>query len=360
MERFQDMIGDPLMYHVIIAAVIVVAAYMLTRFAKALLRFISRKIIAKTGTDLDDRILAVVLAHVKPVMIVIGFRVAVTEVRKGITESDVGIGQMLDYSESILYIILVVLAIKIISGVLSEIINWYLDAMATDGSANLKLTLGPLTNKALNVVIGLIAVMIILDHFGINIGSLIVSLGVGSLAVALAAQDTLANMIAGFVILVDRPFRVGHRIELDGGQVGDVQEIGLRSTKLLNFDNNLIIIPNSDLVKGKIINHAYPFHQTRLVLNVGVAYGTDPAKVRRILLDLVANHPDVLRDPPPEVLFTAMNDSSIEFSMMARVNDFTKRFGAEALLREQAYLAFAKEGIEIPFPQRVVHMKSDS
>lgn len=360
MERFQDMIGNPLMYHLIIAAIIVVAAYMLTRVVKAILRFVGRKIIAKTETDLDDRILAVVLAHVKPVMIVVGFRVAVTEIRKGITASDVGLAQVLDYSESILYIILVVLAIKIISGILSEIINWYLDAMTTDGAATLKLTLGPLTNKALNVVIGLIAIIIILDHFGINIGSLLVSLGVGSLAVALAAQDTLANMIAGFVILVDRPFRVGDRIEIDGGQVGDVQEIGLRSTKILNFDNNLIIIPNADLVKGKIINHAYPFHQTRLVLNVGVAYGTDPAKVRRILLDLAANHPDVLSDPVPEVLFTAMNDSSIEFSLRVRVSDFTKRFAAQALMREQAYLAFAKEGIEIPFPQRVVHMKADS
>jgi len=360
MERFQDMIGNLLMYHVIIAAIIVVAAYMLTRVAKAILRFICQKIIAKTETDLDDRILAVVLAHVKTAMIVVGFRVAVTEIRKGITANDIGFAQVLDYSASILYVVLVVLAFKILSGVLSEVINWYLDKMTAAGAENLKVTLGPLTRKALSIVVGLIAVIIILDHFGINIGSLLVSLGVGSLAVALAAQDTLANMIAGFVILVDRPFRVGDRIELDGGQVGDVQEIGLRSTKLLNFDNNLIIIPNADLVKGKIINHAYPFHQTRLVLNVGVAYGTDPAKVRRILLDLAAHHPDVLSDPAPEVLFTAMSDSSIEFSLRARVSDFTKGFVAQALLREQAYLAFAREGIEIPFPQRVVHMKSDS
>jgi small-conductance mechanosensitive channel len=217
-----------------------------------------------------------------------------------------------------------------------------------------------LTSKLIALLIGMVGAIVILDHFGINIGSLLVSLGVGSLAVALAAQDTLANMIAGFVIMVDRPFRVGDRIELPTGQVGDVHRIGLRSTQILNFDNNLIIVPNAELIKSRIVNFAFPFNQMRVLVKFGVAYGASPEQVRTILLDIVRAHPEVVSDPQPEVFFTAMNDSSLEFTLIARAAEYQKRFDIECTLREQAYLAFQKAGIEIPFPQRVVHMKSSS
>jgi len=290
-------------------------------------------------------------------MVVIALHVAIREIRKSVTEADLTADQMLDYGESILYIVGVLLVVKILLNI-REIIHWYLDRISADGAASLKMTLGPLTTKVVNVLVGLVAVIILLDHFRINIGSLLVSLGVGSLAVALAAQDTLANMIAGFVILVDRPFHVGDRIEIGPGQVGDVQEIGLRSTKLLNYDSNLILIPNADLVKSRIINYAYPFNQMRVQLMVSVAYGTDPGLVRRILVELARNHPDILPEPQPEVYFTGTGDSGIEFSLMARASSYTKKFAAETTIREPAYLAFSKEGIEIPFPQRMVHMKA--
>ena len=359
-DWLNSMMANEFIYHIVVAAAIVIVFFLLSRAVRALLGLIGRKIITKTETVLDDRILAVVLEHVKPLMILISLHLAVREIRKGVLPDDMTADQILGYSESILYIILVLLVVKIIMGIIKEIVDWYLDRISAEGAVSLKKTLGPLTAKVMKIVVGLVGFIIILDHFGINIGSLLVSLGVGSLAVALAAQDTLANMIAGFVILVDRPFRVGDRIELQSGLVGDVQEIGLRSTKLLNYDHNLIIIPNSDLVKSPLINYAYPFSPMRVVLKVGVAYGTKPEKVRAILLDLASAHPEVLKDPPPEVFFTALGDSSLEFTMMLRVGDFSKRFKTETALREQAYNAFAREGIEIPFPQRVVHMKSST
>lgn len=359
MEWLRSVMANDLVYHIVVAGAIIAVFYVSSRTVRAVLGFLARKILSRTETVLDDKILGVILQHVRPLMILISLHLAVREVRKGVVPEDVTANQMLDYGESILYIAVVLLIVKIVMAIIREIIEWYLDKMSAEGALNLKLTLGPLTSKAMKIVVGLVGVIIVFDHFGINIGSLIVSLGVGSLAVALAAQDTLANMIAGFVILVDRPFRVGDRIELQSGQLGDVQEIGLRSTKLLNLDNNLIIIPNSELVKAPLINYAYPFNQMRVLLKVGVAYGTDPEAVRRILLSIADRHDEVLEDPPPEVFFTAMADSSLEFTLMARVRDFSRRFRAEAALRESAYSAFAREGIEIPFPQRVVHMKSN-
>ncbi|MFN0156655.1 MAG: mechanosensitive ion channel family protein [Bacteroidota bacterium] len=358
MQWLKNILGSELLYHTVIAIAIVVVFAMFSRVVRAVLKFIADRVFSRTKTVLDDRIVAVVLRHVRPLLIVTSLHIAVREIRKGTAATDETILQILEYGDAILYIIAVILVVKIVFCIIREIIDWYLDRISSEGSSNLKMSLGPLTGKVANILVGMIATIIILDHFSVNIGSLLVSLGVGSLAVALAAQDTLANMIAGFVIMVDRPFRVGDRIELPSGQTGDVMEIGLRSTKVLNFDNNLIITPNAEIVKGRIINYSYPFNQMRAQVKMGVAYGTDPEKVRGILLALARSHPDIVPDPAPEVHFTAMNDSSIEFTLVARASDFKTQWAAQNMIREQAYRKFAEEGIEIPFPQRVVHMKT--
>lgn len=359
-EWLRTLVQDELWARVIVAAMIVAAFFFLSRVAKMLLNFLGHKVFARTKTVLDDKILEVVLAHVKPLMVVIGFYVGLREVRKGTTPTNLTANQILDYADSIIYIVAVILVVKILLGIVKVIIDWYLDTLSAEGASDLKMTLGPLTSKLVDTLVGMVAVIIVLDHFGINIGSLLVSLGVGSLAVALAAQETIANMIAGFVILVDRPFRVGDRIELATKEVGDVQAIGLRSTKVLNFDSNVIIIPNAELVRTRIVNYSYPQRLTKIQLTVNVAFGTEPAKVRRILLDIAGKHPELLKDPAPQVFFTDMKDSALEFTLIGQSGDFTKRFGAETALREEAYLAFNKEGIEIPFPQQVVHTKIDN
>ncbi len=356
----QDMLGTDMMYHIVIAAIVVAVSYFFSRAVRALLGFIGRRILTRTETMLDDRILSVVLSHVRPLMVVVGLHLAMGEIRKGVSGTDLTVNQILEYGESLLYIVVVVLVVKILLGILKEIIHWYLEKMSTEGAASLRLTLGPMTDKAVSILLGMVAIIILLDHFGINIGSLLVSLGVGSLAVALAAQDTLANMIAGFVILVDRPFRVGDRVQLASGEIGDVQQIGLRSTRILNYDANVLIVPNAELVKGRLINYSHPSSQTRILLKVGVAYGSDTARVRTIILDLAHRHPEVLKQPEPLVLLTDLGESSIEFTLVARVGDYSRDGVVKSELLEQMYLALDRAGIEIPFPQRVVHMKTNS
>jgi MscS family membrane protein len=358
MEWLKNMVQGEFWGRVVVAAIIVTAFYLLSRFAKKLLSFLGRKFLAKTETVLD-KILEVILAHVKPLMVIIGLHVGVREIRKGAPASELTVNQILDYADAFLYIVVVIILVKVLLSTIRVIIDWYLDHLSTEGASDLKMTLGPLTSKVVNILVGMVAVIITLDHFGINIGSLLVSLGVGSLAVALAAQDTIANMIAGFVILVDRPFRVGDRIELATKEIGDVQAIGLRSTKILNFDSNVIIIPNGELIKSRIVNYSYPDRPVKAQVVINVAYGTDPEKVRRILSAIARHHPDVLQEPAPEIHFTAMKDSAIEFTLVARTTDYTKQFVVQTTLREQIYLALSKEGIEIPFPQQVVHVKAN-
>jgi MscS family membrane protein len=180
-EWMRTILQNELWVRVVVAVIIVVASYFLSRVAKMLLSVLGRRLFARTETVLDDKILAVVLANVKPLMVLIGFHVAVREIRKGATASELTVHQVLDYAESILYIIVVLLVIKILLSIIRVIIDWYLDNLSAEGASDLKMTLGPLTSKVVNILVGMVAVIIILDHFGINIGSLIVSLGVGSL-----------------------------------------------------------------------------------------------------------------------------------------------------------------------------------
>lgn len=203
--------------------------------------------------------------------------------------------------------------------------------------------------------------MIVLEHFDVDIKGLIAVLGVGSLAVALAAQDTLSNMIAGFVLMIDRPFRRGDRVILGDGTKCDVYLIGLRSTKFLTFDNTLIIVPNAELIKMTINNQSYPEPKIRVKVEVGVAYGSDIDKVRKILLDIARNHPDSLDDPAPDVYFTELADSSLNFAVVCRVGSVSQLWMTSVKIREEIYKRFEAEGVEIPFPQRVVHLvKEDS
>lgn len=355
-----QILKDNVLYHAIIGAVIVAVFYLLSSFVKKVLSWVGKKIFAKTKTLLDDLILDAVRRNVRSLMVIAGLHVAVREIRKGTTAADLTLNQILDYADSVLYIAALVVLLKITIGILRVLIDWYLDQMTNDAESNLKNTLGPLTSKIVNILVGMVAVIILLDHFGINIGSLLVSLGVGSLAVALAAQDTLANMIAGFVILIDRPFRVGDRIELPTGQVGDVHQIGLRSTKIINFDNNVIIMPNAELVKSRIINYSYPHEPMRVLLRFELAHGTDTDRVRTMLLPLAEQHPDVLRDPPPRVVFTALTDLSLQCTFVCRSNKYDNAFDIEVLLREQAYQAFQREKIELAIPQRLVRMKQEA
>jgi small-conductance mechanosensitive channel len=190
----------------------------------------------------------------------------------------------------------------------------------------------------------------------VDISGLLVSLGVGSLAIALAAQDTLSNMISGFIIMLDRPFRIGDRIRIKENKTGDVIEIGLRSTKILDFDNNILIIPNNDIANSEIVNITYPNINTRVLVEVNVAYGTDIKKVREVILSTVKEHPLVLGDIAPDVNVMSFGESAVNIRLAARTADYRNAFQLQCDLREQIYEAFIREKIEIPFPQRVVHI----
>jgi small-conductance mechanosensitive channel len=147
----------------------------------------------------------------------------------------------------------------------------------------------------------------ILKHFGYDVMSLLTALGVGSLAVGLAAKDTLSNMISGFILIIDQNLKPGDRVNL-GGIIGDVQEIGLRSTKIRLGDGNTLIVPNADLVNTKIVNLSVPSRSTSCSVQVRLPYSVPFSKVRELSLNLLEKSEKVSQEKPRWVNLNSLSE----------------------------------------------------
>ena len=358
MEALRTYLGNSLLFHIVSALLTFVAAMALGWIAKWLLSTIGRRLAAKTASELDDIILEIVLDRIKWIAVVAGAYLATEQLSQAADAADVTAHQWLGYAQGIIFVCFVAVVTVVFIRIADTSVKYFIDRHTRRTSSKINEALLPLVNRLITILIVLISVIAVLHHFGQDVSSLVVSLGVGSLAIALAAQETIANMIGGFVIMTDRPFRVGDRVKLPTGEIGDVQEIGIRSTRVLDFDNNLIVFPNAELIKDKIINYSYPSEDIRIAVDASVAYGTDVDRVREIMLKLAQEHPDVLKAPPPSVFLVSFGESSLNLQLTGRTDNYRKKFPIETTLREQMYKSFQKEKIQIALPQRVVHLAS--
>ena len=153
--------------------------------------------------------------------------------------------------------ILIIIISFIIQRVIAGVCVWYKENIASKTATSLDDELIPIARRLLKVAVWVVALLIILPLYGIDISALITTLGVSSLAIALAAQDTIANIISGFMIMVDRPFRIGDRVKIPSGEIVEVLEIGVRRSKFLSQEKAIVIVPNLELSKKKIINYTY-------------------------------------------------------------------------------------------------------
>ncbi len=219
---------------------------------------------------------------------------------------------------------------------------------------------------ASGLVHGLVIViggLILLDSLGVSITPIIASLGIGSLAVALALQPTLENLFSGFQIILDRPIMPGQFIKLNTGEEGFVERVGWRSTWIRQLPNNMIVIPNKELVNSRVLNYHYPSAEQGVTVEVGVHYNSDLKKVERLVEDVGGHIMKTVKGGVPEFLpvvrYHSFGDSSINFTAVLRVKDVVDGSLVKHEFIKLLAERFSKEGIVIPYPVRAINTEQE-
>lgn len=221
----------------------------------------------------------------------------------------------------------------------------------------------PVIEKLGLVVIGLVGLGVLLGYLQVDLTLFVAGGVVTSMVIAFAAQDTLSNFFSGMFILTDQPFKEGDVVILSDGDWAQVRRIGMRTTRLFRFtDASIITVPNNKLVNEKIANFSNPHDQGRLMKTFNVAYGSDIAKVRNIISEVIDANPHILKDEllKPIIRFDAMSESSLDFFVLVWLDSRDNRFAVTDYLNTEIYRRFNEAGIEIPFPQRTVHVRLEN
>ena len=309
---------------------------------------------SKTQIKYDDLILEIVRVPTLVLIVLYGLVNSLSHIR---IEAELLAWIMRFYYIGLLLVIAYV-SYKIFKGVL---IVWMRE-VASKTSTELDDVLVPIMDKIGTVVIVIVTAIFLLNYFGVNVTVLVAGLGIAGLVVAFAAQDTLSNFFSGIFILVDRPFAIGDTIVLENGNYCEVLHVGLRSTRLYDiFTDDLLVMPNNKLAGMNIVNVSRPDEREKVSIEIGVAYDSDLDKVERIINEVHANHPNVSKDTSniPLLRLSSFGDSAIVYKVFFVVDDWHNRWRVAHEIRREILLRFRKEGVQIPFPQRVVHMRKD-
>jgi len=310
-----------------------------------------RRLTGFTKSTLDDVILDAVAPPLYWLVLIYSFQFSLD--RLGF------IFEQLQFDLDALYFVMFLLiGFAVAWRLITNIAIWYERQLSSGDGMELGRQLMPFLRRVALIILTVIVAIMLLDYFKIEVSGFVATLGIGSLAIALAAQAALSDTISGFIIMIDRPYRIGDRIEiLDLDTWGDVEDIGLRSTRIRTRDNRMVIVPNSVISKSLVVNHSYPDEQYRLQNHVGVAYGTDIERARNVIIEAVKTVDGVLLDRPIEALFLEFGDSALIFRVRWWLGSYVDTRRMFDSVNSAIYHALNEGGIEIPFPQRVVTHK---
>jgi small-conductance mechanosensitive channel len=369
LRSFRSFIHHDLAFQIIVSLLVFIIFILIAKAVSYLSTKVLKPLVTKTTGDLDDRILEVVEGSSYRILIMLGAYLALGFFQSGFSliseksnrsllQEYPGLIKASIYIDNTLYIILVLQVLYIVTRLVYVIFDWYAEKGEVQENKDLRGSIIPLLKKTSRLILTCAAALVVLTKFSIDISAFLLSLGVGSLAIALAAQDTLSNMISGFIIMTDRPFRIGDRIKIGNDIFGDVTTIGVRSTKILDFDKNTIIVPNNDIVKSRIINLTYPSSHVRVLVDINLPFGVNIAEIKEKLKAIASADPDVDKSVPPEANLLKLADSWLEFQLAVRVHDYKKAFDLRCRLRETIYTKFLEEGIEFPMPRHQINIKN--
>jgi len=309
-----------------------------------------RKVTEKTVATVDDRLYRLLERYLFPLL---------------------AVGGLLLVSDFVPLPVKVLELLKRSLTVVGLLLAWYLLAKGAlislarmEGHSQALRNIGSPLESATKIFFIIVGGMMVLDNLGISLTPIITTLGIGSLAVAIALQDTLGNLFAGLYINADRPIRIGDYIRLENGQEGYVDKIGWRSSHIRALQNNTIVVPNSKLAQTIITNFHLPEKPMALLIPVSVSYDVDPQRVEEILVEeakkAVGEVEGLLGHPEPFVRFIpGFGDVSLGFTLICQVREFVDQYWVQHELRKRIFKRFEKEGMQeamcplsqYPFPQ---------
>jgi len=304
-----------------------------------------KKITEKTKTDIDDMLMRVIKKPLYVFIILVGFYFGLKS-----------LSFLAPYSlwiNRIFFIIYALLLSLIIARILSVLVSRWLKVQKEFEKTP------RLISTVVSIAIYLIAFLMILRYLNIEITPLVATLGLGGLAVGLALQNTLSNFFAGVHIISDRPINVGDYIEMEGNIAGYVEDIGWRSTRIRTLPNTIVIVPNSKIAESVIVNNYLPVQEMSIVLQCGVAYGSDLEKVEKVTVDVARKIqqtvPGAVKTFEPFIRYHTFGDSNINFSIILRVEEFVARYLVSHEFIKALKAKYDKENIEISWPVRKVY-----
>jgi small-conductance mechanosensitive channel len=346
LENYPPWIAAP-----IFLGVVVVLALLLERVVVTVLR----KMAARTVTKLDDAFVECLPTIWRPLVVLISLHFLVQQFLHDESETTKLSPEGAFTGKALMVVSTVVLAIAVV-----RCSTRMIDAWVQSGPG--RYAVGAAIKLGVKFAMVPLALVTALQAIDYPIASLVTALGLGSLAVGLALQDTLKNMFAGVQLVLDRHIRSGDFIEIDKNTRGTVLEIGLRSTKLRSVENNTVVIPNGTIANAIVVNYDVNDRTTHQVLTVAVAYGVDTRRVQKLLEEVAAQAQKeihALTGDPPRVWLRDLGDFSVNFSIEITLRQYAGRLAIVTEVYHRFYERLHAEGISIPFPTRTVYLRQE-
>ena len=326
-------------------AIILIATLIVAKIVQSALLKYSKKFREKPGKETTAEALSIIIRPLYLLIIFNGFYLGLRSL------SD--LKEYYEWMDKIIFIISALIIAVIFSRILHVFTSRWLKVQKEYEKTP------QLISKIISLVVYLIAFLVILDYFDIAINPLIAAFGIAGLAIALALQSTLSNVFAGLNILSDRPIDVGDFVEIEGGFSGYVEDIGWRSTRLRTLPNTIVTIPNSKLDNSIITNHSKPEPEMATVIQCGVDYTSDLAKVEKITIEeakkIQETVPGAIKDFEPFIRYHTFADSNINFSIILRVEKPVDQYLVTHEFMKALKTRYDKEGIEISWPIRKLY-----
>ena len=327
------------------ALAIILASIILAKIVDWLACGVLARLARRSKTTLDDKIIEVLHRPIFVSVVLVGLYLAHAQFEFGDPYDLLVAG----FIKTLALLVWVSAILKVSKQAYSKAgeLNW------VDGRAV------PLFENVTKIVLIGGAIYALLNLWQLDVKPWLASAGIVGLALGFAAKDSLGNIFGGLSIIIDAPYKIGDFINLDGGERGMVTQIGLRSTRILTRDDVEVTVPNSIIANSTINNESGGHWQrTRIRVNVGVAYGSDVDRVREILLTSALATEGVIKDPVPRIRFREMGDSALIFQIQYWIEEPVLRGQTIDAITTMVYKALNAADIEIPFPQRDLHLRS--